>query len=85
MSTASVVIVSYHTGSVLEPALASVMRQHGLSNVVLIDNGNETEWLTTPMRMPELVAEDLLAAARQIAALPPGAIAPESVQTAERA
>jgi D-glycero-D-manno-heptose 1,7-bisphosphate phosphatase len=52
---------------------------------VLIDNGNETEWLTTPMRMPELVAEDLLAAARQIAALPPRAITPESGQTAERA
>ena len=37
---------------------------------VLIDNGNETEWLLTPARMPDLVASDLLAAAQQIAAMP---------------
>jgi D-glycero-D-manno-heptose 1,7-bisphosphate phosphatase len=37
---------------------------------VLIDNGNETEWLLTPARMPDLVATDLLAAAQEIAAMP---------------
>jgi histidinol-phosphate phosphatase family protein len=33
---------------------------------VLIDNGNETEWQMSPLRMPDLVAPDLLAAAQAI-------------------
>jgi D-glycero-D-manno-heptose 1,7-bisphosphate phosphatase len=37
---------------------------------VLIDNGNETEWLLTPGRMPDLVATDLYSAAQQVAAIP---------------
>ena len=39
-------------------------------HTVLIDNGNETEWLLTPARMPDLVAADLYSAAQQIAAIP---------------
>jgi D-glycero-D-manno-heptose 1,7-bisphosphate phosphatase len=31
---------------------------------VLIDNGNETEWLRSPLRTPDIAAPDLLAAAR---------------------
>lgn len=34
---------------------------------VLIDNGNETEWVPGPYRTPELTANDLLAAAQAIA------------------
>ncbi|HEU4707810.1 MAG TPA: HAD family hydrolase [Methylophilaceae bacterium] len=34
---------------------------------VLIDNGNETEWEVSPMRMPDLTAADLHDAAIQIA------------------
>lgn len=31
---------------------------------VLIDNGNETEWLRSPLRLPDITAPDLLGAAR---------------------
>ena len=33
---------------------------------VLIDNGNETEWLRSPLRTPDIAAPDLLAAARSM-------------------
>ncbi len=33
---------------------------------VLIDNGNETEWVLTPERRPELIVADLAEAARRI-------------------
>lgn len=36
-------------------------------NTVLIDNGNETEWVMSEMRKPHLVAPDLYSAARSIA------------------
>ncbi len=36
----SVVMVSYHTGSVLFTAIASVLQQEDLAELVLIDNGN---------------------------------------------
>ncbi|HEX5539405.1 MAG TPA: HAD family hydrolase, partial [Methylophilaceae bacterium] len=35
---------------------------------MLIDNGNETEWELSPLRMPNLMAVDLYAAAQQVAA-----------------
>jgi len=31
---------------------------------VLVDNGNETEWLRSPLRTPDIMAPDLLAAAQ---------------------
>ncbi|MDX2073414.1 MAG: glycosyltransferase [Alphaproteobacteria bacterium] len=40
MSSASVVIVSYHTGWVLYAAIASALQQEGLANIVVVDNGN---------------------------------------------
>jgi D,D-heptose 1,7-bisphosphate phosphatase len=36
-------------------------------NTVLIDNGNETEWETGPLRTPHMTAPNLYAAARMIA------------------
>jgi D-glycero-D-manno-heptose 1,7-bisphosphate phosphatase len=36
---------------------------------VLIDNGNETEWMLSPLRRPDLTAPELYAAATAIAAL----------------
>ena len=38
---------------------------------ILIDNGNETEWDMSPMRMPDLMAPDLYIAALQVAAAQP--------------
>jgi D,D-heptose 1,7-bisphosphate phosphatase len=38
---------------------------------VLIDNGNETEWVMSDMRWPHVVAEDMLTAARVIVEAPP--------------
>jgi len=38
---------------------------------ILIDNGNETEWEMSPMRMPDLMAPDLYIAALQVAAAQP--------------
>lgn len=41
----------------------------------LIDNGNETEWELSPVRMPDLVAGDLYAAAQMIC----GAVLPHTL------
>ncbi|WP_109013955.1 D-glycero-alpha-D-manno-heptose-1,7-bisphosphate 7-phosphatase [Novimethylophilus kurashikiensis] len=38
---------------------------------VLIDNGHETEWEVSPLRMPHFTAANLLEAAQALAALPP--------------
>ena len=38
----------------------------------LIDNGNETEWQMTPLRLPDIIAPDLYTAARRIAGLAAG-------------
>jgi D-glycero-D-manno-heptose 1,7-bisphosphate phosphatase len=46
-------------------------------NTLLIDNGNETEWALSPMRIPDLAAPDLHAAAQFIAATQPGAVGQE--------
>ena len=51
MSSASVVIVSYHTGAVLTTALASVLGQKGLANVVVVDNGNPPDVLARLQQM----------------------------------
>jgi len=36
----SIIIVSYHTGPALDLCLHSVLRQEGLAEVILVDNGN---------------------------------------------
>ncbi len=51
MSTVSVVIVSYHTGSVLVTAIASVLWQKELANVVVVDNGNPPDVLARLQQM----------------------------------
>ncbi len=38
--TISVIMVTYHTGSVLPVAVASVLNQEGLAELILVDNGN---------------------------------------------
>jgi phosphoglycolate phosphatase-like HAD superfamily hydrolase len=46
----------------------------------LVDCGNETEWILSPWRMPDLVAADFATAARLIARVAPAsAFAPEPV------
>jgi len=40
MSNVSVIMVSYHTGNVLPVAIASVLMQDGLTELLVIDNGN---------------------------------------------
>jgi D-glycero-D-manno-heptose 1,7-bisphosphate phosphatase len=40
---------------------------------ILIDNGNETEWVLSPLRTPHLTAPDLQAAAQLVAATQPEA------------
>src|SRR4051812_6734384 len=39
----SVVMVSYHTGEVLPHAIRAVLMQAGLSELILVDNGNPAE------------------------------------------
>lgn len=51
MSSSSVVIVSYHTGPVLYAAIASVLMQEGLADVVLVDNGNPPDVLARLQQM----------------------------------
>ncbi|MGV3656029.1 MAG: D-glycero-alpha-D-manno-heptose-1,7-bisphosphate 7-phosphatase [Noviherbaspirillum sp.] len=54
---------SWMIGDILDDVEAG--RRAGC-RTVLIDNGNETEWKSGPMRTPDLVASDLLRAARGI-------------------
>jgi D-glycero-D-manno-heptose 1,7-bisphosphate phosphatase len=54
---------SWMVGDILDDVEAG--RRAGC-RTVLIDNGNETEWLLSPQRMPHLSAPDLLAAAQGI-------------------
>ena len=54
---------SWMVGDILDDIEAG--RRAGC-RTALIDNGNETEWLLSPQRMPHLCAPDLLAAARGI-------------------
>lgn len=50
---------------------------------VLVDNGNETEWQLSPQRLPDIVATDLLHAAREIVkADPVDAIEPDALHHA---
>lgn len=57
--------VSWVVGDILDDVEAG--RRAGC-RTVLLDNGNETEWLMAPGRRPHMVAEDLLEAARLILA-----------------
>lgn len=41
--TVSVVVVSYHTGPILLRCLESALKQEGLAEVILVDNGNPPE------------------------------------------
>jgi D-glycero-D-manno-heptose 1,7-bisphosphate phosphatase len=54
---------SWFVGDILDDVEAG--RRAGC-RTVLIDNGNETEWRSTPLRWPDLVAGDLAEAARFI-------------------
>ena len=54
---------SWMVGDILDDIEAG--RRAGC-RTALIDNGNETEWLLSPQRMPHLSAPDLLAAAQGI-------------------
>lgn len=51
MSSTSVIIVSYYTGSVLFACLKSVLRQEGLHELILVDNGNPPEVLSRLQQM----------------------------------
>ena len=42
----TVILVSYHTGPVLQQAIASILAQTGTVEVVVVDNGNPPEILT---------------------------------------
>lgn len=55
---------SWMVGDILDDVEAG--RRAGC-RTALIDNGNETEWLLSPQRLPDLYAPDLLAAAQGIA------------------
>jgi len=47
----SVIMVSYHTGPVLYASVASVLMQGGLSQLVLVDNGNPPDVLSRLQQM----------------------------------
>jgi N-acetylglucosaminyl-diphospho-decaprenol L-rhamnosyltransferase len=51
MSSASVIMVSYHTGPVLYTAIASVLMQENLADLILIDNGNPPDVLARLQQM----------------------------------
>jgi len=55
---------SWFVGDILDDVEAG--RRAGC-RTVLIDNGNETEWIWSPLRRPDLVAADLAEASRRIA------------------
>jgi D-glycero-D-manno-heptose 1,7-bisphosphate phosphatase len=52
---------------------------------ILIDNGNETEWELSPMRMPDLLATDLYTAALQVASSQPPLVYEDWNRAAEKA
>jgi D-glycero-D-manno-heptose 1,7-bisphosphate phosphatase len=54
---------SWMVGDILDDVEAG--RRAGC-RTVLLDNGNETEWVRSPLRTPDLVAADLAGAARLI-------------------
>lgn len=56
---------SWMIGDILHDVEAG--RRAGCSTI-LINNGNETEWLQSPLRIPDYVADDLEDAARHILA-----------------
>lgn len=58
---------SWLVGDILDDVEAG--RRAGC-RTVLLDNGNETEWVLTPERMPDLTAADLNGAARAILGTP---------------
>lgn len=43
MSRCSIVMVSYHTGGVLMPAIHAALDQEGLAELIVVDNGNPDE------------------------------------------
>jgi D,D-heptose 1,7-bisphosphate phosphatase len=55
---------SWLVGDILDDVEAG--RRAGC-RTALIDNGNETEWIWSPLRRPDLVASDLAEASRKIA------------------
>jgi D-glycero-D-manno-heptose 1,7-bisphosphate phosphatase len=55
---------SWFIGDILDDVEAG--RRAGC-RTALIDNGNETEWVRSPLRWPDLVARDVAEAARRIA------------------
>lgn len=55
MPSCSVVMVSYHTGAVLFPAIRSVLAQSHLAELVLVDNGNPRDVVE---QLQEMAASD---------------------------
>ena len=55
IGSSSIVMVSFHTGPVLHAAIASVLMQEGLANLVLVDNGNPPDVLS---RLQQLSLSD---------------------------
>jgi GT2 family glycosyltransferase/nucleoside-diphosphate-sugar epimerase len=51
MSTCSVIMVSYYTGPVLFASIKSVLRQKGLAELVVVDNGNPPSVLSRLQQM----------------------------------
>lgn len=51
MSRVSVIMVSYHTGDVLYTAVASVLTQESLAELVLVDNGNPPDVMARMQQM----------------------------------
>lgn len=59
---------SWMVGDILSDVEAG---KHAGCRTILIDNGSETEWDMSPMRMPDLMATDLYSAALQVAKAQP--------------
>jgi len=51
MPSCSVIIVSYQTGPVLFAALKSALKQQGLAELILVDNGNPPDALARLQQM----------------------------------
>lgn len=54
MNNCSVIMVSYHTGAVLFHAIARVLSQAGLAELIVVDNGNPPEVLERLRAMPQV-------------------------------